>query len=195
MKKKSTLILTLISILLFVDSVFAQNKDSIKALAEAAIKSFIWDIEKSDKGTLMFLDVPYTRENHDSAEYLSLIVAKNKSEKRPEFISVIIPNNIVQSNGIFVKFANTVTKKGKDREMVMEKGNPKRINFERCNNEDCTARIIGSYLTDEKTNEKIDIFQNFLDFDYVLFLFIYPDGSHKSVAVPLFSFKQQYKTL
>ena len=29
----------------------------------------------------MFLDVPYTREGQDSAEYLTLTVAKNKSQK------------------------------------------------------------------------------------------------------------------
>ena len=56
----------------------------------------------------MFLDVPYTREGQDSAEYLTLTVAKNKSAERPEWISVIIPSNIVQANGIFIAFANTI---------------------------------------------------------------------------------------
>jgi hypothetical protein len=114
-----------------------------------------------------------------------LTVAKDKEKKRPEFISIIIPSNVVKSNGIFIKFGNK----------ELEKGNPVRVLFERCDDEICTARIIGGFATDEKTNEKVDIFQKFLDFDHVYFLFIYSDGSHKSVVVPLFSFKEQYRKL
>jgi hypothetical protein len=77
----------------------------------------------------------------------------------------------------------------------LEKGNPIRINFEKCDNETCTARLLGGYVTNEKTNEKIDIFQKCLDFDQILFLLVYDDGSRKSITVPLFSFKQQYKQL
>jgi hypothetical protein len=186
--------LTIIFILLTIGGVFSQNQENIKALADSAVKMFTWDIQKADKGSLMFLDVPYTRENHDSAEYLTITVAKDKSKLRPDFISIIIPNNIVKSNGIFIKFANSVKTKDGERKMEMEKGSPVRINFEKCD-DDCTARIIEGYAFHDKTNEKEDVFQKFLDFDHVLFLFIYPDGSHKSVAVPLFSFKQQYKTL
>jgi hypothetical protein len=164
---------------------FSQSLDSIKIMANEAIKMFTWDIQKLDKGAMMFLDIPYQRDNQDSIEYLSLTVAKDKSKNRPDFISVIIPSNIVKSNGIFIKFAND----------KMEKANPVRVNFENCDNETCTARLIGGYFTDEKTKEQIDIFQKFLDFKHVYFLFIYPDGSHKSVAVPLFSFKEQFTKL
>jgi len=78
--------------------------------------------------------------------------------------------------------------------MELEKSDPTRVNFERCNNETCTARIINGYVTGED-GKKQDVFQKFLNFNHVLFLFIYPDGTHKSVAVPLFSFKEQYKNL
>ena len=177
---------------------FSQDQDNLKALADSAVKSFTWDIQREDRGTLMFLDVPYLRENQDSAEYLTLTVAKDKMKDRPEFISIIIPNNIVQSNGIFLKFAKTTkTKKSPGWKTELEKGNPVRVHFERCSDEQhtCTARIIGGYATEEETKAEVDIFQKFLDFDHVLFLFIYPDGSHKSVGVPLFSFKEQYSKL
>ncbi len=182
--------------LLLADSAFSQNQDSIKTAADAAVKMFTWDIQKADRGALMFLDVAYQRDNQDSAEYLTLTVAKDKSQKRPEFISIIIPNNIVQSNGIFIKFAKTIkTKENPGWKTELENGNPVRIHFEKCGDETCTARIIGGYVTDEETKEKVDIFQKCLDFDHIYFLFIYADGSHKSVGVPLFSFKQQYKKL
>ncbi len=185
--------MTIISTLLLVDYSYSQNADSLKASGDAAVKAFTWDIQKAERGTLMFLDVPYQRNNSDSTEYLTLTVAKDKTKDRPEIISIIIPNNIVQSNGLFIKFAKSVTKNG-ERTMELEKGNPVRIQFEKCNNETCTARVINGYASHDN-GEKEDIFQKFLDFDHVLFLFIYSDGSHKSVAVPLFSFKQQYKAL
>ena len=183
--------------LLFIKSSFSQKKvEDIKVQADSAIKSFHWDIQKSERGTLMFLDVPYTKDGQNSAEYLTLTIAKDKSKNRPDFISVIIPSNIVQSNGIFIKFAKTVkTNENPGWKMELEKGNPVRVNFEKCNDETCNARIISGYIVDEKTTDQLDIFQKFLDFDHVLFLFIYPDGSHKSVAIPLFSFKEQYKQL
>lgn len=157
---------------------------------------FTWDIEKFEKGTMMFLDVPYQRDNQDSEEYLTLTVAKDKSQKRPAFIPAIISNNIVQSNGIFIKFGkSTETTENSGWTTEFEKEKPVRINFEKCNDETCTARIIGGYVTDEETNKKIDIFQKCLEFDHIYFLFVYADGSHKSVAVPLFLFKKQYEQL
>lgn len=187
------ILLTSILAFLFSYSSYSQNADSIRSLADAAVNAVKWDIQKAEKGTLMFLDVPYQRDNFDSVEYLTLTVAKNKSNTRPAFISVIIPSNINKANGIFVKFSKTVKKDG-EWAMEMEKGNPVRVNFERCNDETCTARMINGYVS-EDNGEQQDIFQKFLNFDHVLFLFLYPDGTHKSVAVPLFSFKEQYKTL
>jgi len=191
MRKVVALVLT---ILISAHS-FSQSADSAKLLANAAVRAFTWDLQKSAKGALMFLDVPYTREGQDSAEYLTLTVAKNKGAERPEWISVIIPNNIVQANGIFIAFANTIKTPDGMSKMELEKKSTRRIAFEACKGETCTARILEGYLSDEKTGEPIDIFQKFLDYDHVLFLFTYADGSHKSVAIPLFTFKQQYKAL
>lgn len=176
---------------------YKKNPDSVVAMADAAIKVFTWDIEKEEKGTLMFLDVPYQRTDKDSMEYLTLTVAKGKGDARPAFISVIVPNNVVYSNGIFIKFASTITDKDGNRTIKLDDEKPLRLAFEQADpkKDYYTARIIGGYATGDETNQKTDIFQKFMDYDHVLFLFIYPDGSHKSVAVPLFSFKEQYKTL
>ena len=77
----------------------------------------------------------------------------------------------------------------------LEKGNTLNIHFEQCNEETCIIRLIDGYAVNEKTKEKIDIFQKLLIFDHVYFLFGYPDGSHKSVGIPLYSFKEQYNTI
>lgn len=180
-------------LLSFIGSSFSQTNDNIKSTTDSIVKIFTWDIEKVDKGSLMYLDVPYQRDNADSTEYLTLTVAKDTASLRPAFISVIIPNNIVQSNGIFIAFASNVTSNGQ-RSMKLEKGTMVRINFESCNDETCTARIINGYASSDDGTQQ-DIFKNFLHYDHVLFLFVYKNGSHKSVAVPLFSFKEQYKNL
>ncbi|MBK9687516.1 MAG: hypothetical protein IPO65_07020 [Saprospiraceae bacterium] len=187
--------LLIIIFLLLSATTYSQNQDSINAIIDEAIKAFSWEIETSDKRTLMLTEVSFRRDNQDKDEYLSITVGKNKAEKRPEFISVIIPNNIVRSNGIFITFATTEISEAGEIQMELQKDNPKRINFATCNDEVCIARIYDGYVTDEKTNEKTDIFQKFLDFDRVLFLFIYPDKSHKSVYVPLGMFKDQYMSL
>lgn len=183
----------LILTLLLFDSAYSQNPDSLEDIADAAVKMFTWDIQKEERGTLMFLDVPYQRDNQDSEEYLTLTVAKDKNQKRPEFISIILPNNVVQANGIFIAFA---TAKTNDRWKIEFEKSVK-VPFEKCSEEKntCTARIIGGYVKDDETKEKVDIFQNFMDFDHVFFLFTFPDGSHESVGVPLCFFKEQYKKL
>lgn len=180
-----------------IQKAYLNNPDSIRALADTAVKLFTWDIKNVAKGTLMFLDVPYMEAKHDSAEYLTLTVAKEKVIKRPAFISVIVPNNVVQASGITIKFSNTKRDGSGDWQIVMDNAEPAKVEFVSCSEEQqtCTARIIGGFLTDERTGEKIDIFQKFMDFDHVYFTFAYPDGSHKSVGVPLFSFKEQYKAL
>jgi len=172
-------------LLALIGNAYSQSKNSVKEVGKIAEKMFSWDIEKSEKGTMMFLDVPYLRENKKTEEYLTLTVAKAKTQNRPQFISIIIPNNVVKDNGIFIKFGNE----------ELEKSSPVRVQFENCNDETCTARIIGGYVGEKKSKEKTDIFQKFLTFKHVYFLFTYSDGSHKSVSVPLYSFQKQYKSL
>ena len=171
---------------------WSQNTDNIKAAINAARKIYTWDLQKSTRGTMMFLDAPYQRNDSSKIKYLTLAVAKEPTKKRPDFISVIVPNYILQANGIFIMFSKTVLKNGHWTSQL-EKGKPVRIHFEGCNSETCTARMIGGYAN--KGENKVDIFQKFLTYDNVYFLLIYPDGSHKTVAVPLFSFKKQYKKL
>ena len=188
-------LLLILAVLHIAGNAFSQTKDSSQMLADAAVKAFTWDIEKTSKGAMMFLDVPYTRDGQDSVEYLTLTIAKNRSADRPAWISVIIPNNVVRSNGVFIAFANTIKTPEGDAKMELEKRSTKKIPFEDCRHGTCTARIPGGYLKDEKTGEQQDILEEFMDYDHVLFLFTYADGTHKSVAIPLFSFKKQYKDL
>ncbi len=176
---------------------YLNNPDSVKAIADRADQSFKWDIQNMEKGTMMFLDVPYKREGQDSMEYLTLAVAKDKVNKRPAFISIIVPNNVTQALGVSIKFSKTRRDGSGNWQIDMEKNEPLRVPFASCSQEKqtCTARIIGGFAVDERTEEKIDIFQKFMEFDHVYFNVIYPDGSKKSIGVPLYNFKQQYQAL
>ncbi|QTE36551.1 hypothetical protein J3L18_26035 [Mucilaginibacter gossypii] len=168
------------------------NKD-IQDAANLAIKKFTWDIQTEAKGSIMFLDVPY---DHDGAtEYLTMTIAKNKSVARPVFISVIIPSNINQTNGVFIAFAKTIKNSTGEFEVQIEKGLTARLKFEKCDDNDCTTRMVDCYVIDNESHKRVDVLNGFLKYDHVMFLFLYKDGSHKSVSVPLFSFKTQFKAL
>lgn len=180
--------LAIILALLFFKS-FSQNTDTTGAFANP----FKWKVEKTDRGSLMFLDVAYQRENSDSIEYLTLTVAKDKARTRPEFISIIVPGNIDPTNGIFITFASTVIKNDNPT-LELQNEMPLKLNFESCDSTTCTARVVDGFYRDIDGGKK-DLFQKFMMSDNVLFLVIYPDGSHKSVAVPLSSFKEQYVDL
>lgn len=173
----------------------AQTADDIRQMADSAVKAFTWDVVEGEMGNMMFLDVAFQRDNADSIEFLTLSVAKSKKEPRPDFISVIVPGNVDENNGIFLKFASSVAANNDGNHFKLEDGPATKIHFEKCDGKTCTARMVNGIALSAETNNKIDIFQKCQQFDHLLFLFFYPDGSHKSVAVPLFSFKEQYNRL
>lgn len=149
-------------------------------------------MEVNEKGTLMFLDIPY--DGPDSTDYLSLTVAKNKKAKRPEFISIIVPNNIDTANGIFMTFSADV-RKNDEWQMELDKEQPIQIHIEKCNSEYCTFRLLNGMAYDGEKKKETDVYNKFLTKDHALFLITYASGKHKTLAVPLFSFKKQYPTL
>jgi hypothetical protein len=151
-------------------------------------KIFKWDIEKGQKGIMMFLDVKYFLTSGEE-QFLTLCVARDYNIDRPAFISIILPHNVDQSNGIFLKFGKTIYSEEGLRGIEVSP-DIFRTQFESNDDETCRARIIDGFIKDDGGN--IDIFQKFMDNDHVYFLFTYKNGMHKSVAVPLFSFKQQF---
>ena len=171
--------------LLFLES-YSQQSDT------AFVNPFKWHTEKNDRESLMFLEVAYQRDNSDSIEFLTISVAKDRTKARPEFISVVIPGNIDHSNGVFITFAKTVIKNDNPT-LELQNEMPVRVNFEHCDSF-CTAKVVNGIVMDDDGSKK-DLFQKFLTFDNVLFLFMYPDGTHKSVAVPLSYFRDQYVDL
>lgn len=177
----------------------------IKGLQESALpldSLYIWDIEKSDKVSMMFLDVPYQPCDTCEAEYLTLSVAKNKSKKRPEWISIILPCYEDQPKlgvahpkfSIFLFLKKTPT----DRlEWNTDSHENDLLGFyaEKCINETYTYRMKDGNTKEMYGKNTVDVFRKFQEFDEVNFFIYYSDGSEKVVKLPLQSFQKQYQAL
>jgi hypothetical protein len=142
--------------------------------------NFVWDVKDFPKGRMMFLDVPYTVES--KTEYLTLTVAKETSNQRPNFISVIVPNDLSDSKIMEIVFTYK-------NDSLTQTVYPM---FENCHEDYCIFRMHNSYAVD-KANNQVDVIRNFLRYDVVFFNFERKNGLKSSVSVPLFSFKEQYK--
>jgi hypothetical protein len=165
----------------------------IVQLANLAEEQFTWDIDRKEKGTLMFLDVEYFSKQKERIDFLTLCVAKNNGEKRPKGISFILPNYLNKTNCIFLFFTNNIIdKETKDFKFILDQKSTIRLHFEDITEDTCTARIWNGYSTDEESGLVIDIFQKFLEFDSMIVMYFNEDMTHQSISVPLFSFRQQY---
>jgi len=142
--------------------------------------NFVWDIQKVDKGTLMYLDVPY---NFNGINYLSFAIAKEKKNKRPSFISITLPQNVSYEKGIdfvFVNDANSKTLKLK----------PLRLFFNEIDDEEYKIRLINGY-----NNAVDDVFINFIQYKYLVVTLFNKQNVSKSVIVPLTNFRKAYLVL
>lgn len=175
----------------FILCVLLLGAKSIFAQTDTTAKPLVWDIQPSFNGTIMYLDVPYIG-HADTIEYLTLNVSKNTGASRPAFISVMMQSPINQQKGMFLTYSKpgvVGTHIEPQQELTTK------MEFQDCNSDFCTIRIVDGYAKRGDKKQTVDIFAEFLKYDYVMFLFFFPDGSHKSVAVPLKSFQEQWKTL
>ncbi len=181
-------LLSLIPILLLVGCNSPKDKPATipvqskqDSIGKNAIDSlFVWEVETLPKGKMMYLDVPYSVDG--KTEYLSLTVAKEATNERPTFISVIVPNDLDES----VIMEMTFKDKEDSRSQTVYP------DFDKCKEDYCTFRINNGYAVD-KAKKEVDVFRNFLRYDVVYFSFVRKNGAKYSVSVPLYSFKEQYK--
>jgi hypothetical protein len=153
-------------------------------------KPLVWDIQPSFNGTIMYLDVPYIG-HADTMEYLTLNASKNTGASRPAFISIMMQSPIDQKKGLFLTYG----KKGSGTHVEPDQSLTTTFDFQDCNSDFCTVRIVDGFTKRGEKKQTVDIFSEFLKYDYVIFLFFFPDGSHKSISVPLKSFQEQWKSL
>lgn len=166
------------------------SQEEIDAFVDAVTNIFTWRIEEQDNGTYLVIDMPYSSDDNNPIEYLTVAVKKEISMERPDAVIIVIPNDVIKLSEVFISFANEYANNGV-RSFKFENENPVKLGFEDCNDKDCFVRMLDGYIIRQSTNEKQDIYQKFLDYDYVNLLLVYTDGSHKSIRIPLSSFQKQ----
>jgi hypothetical protein len=171
---------------------YPQKQENVSFTSDESLAFFKWDIERVDKGALMFLDIPYQRDSNDILEYLTLTLAISKTKSRPDFISIIVPSDIQKNNGIFLRFS-----KRNNSDIEAGANDALRLPLDTCytKNKTCVARLWDGYANNQTTKIKEDVFIEFLKMDLMYVLLTYPDGGHKTIMIPLASFKNQFKTL
>jgi hypothetical protein len=151
---------------------------------------YFWDVKPELKGAMMFLDVAYRTCDSCVTDFLTMSIAKHKSKTRPDWIAVILPDNILQEQGVFLFFEDS-----KDSTNSMHKSQEKalsiRVNLSEHTNDTFVVRLKDGFAFD-KNNQKIDILKKFKESDIVYFMIFLPDGGHKTISLPLKYFKKQY---
>lgn len=157
----------------------------------AALDSlYVWEVQSEINGAIMFLDVAYQKSDSSVTDFLTMSVAKHKCYSRPDWIAVIFPDNINHQEGVFLFF----------EEAKQSAPNPKeekfslRINFVERRDDTYVIRFKDglAMLGNEK---QVDILQKLIESERVYFMVFYPGGHHKTIAVPLKFFREQYKSL
>lgn len=162
-------------------------------LAKFAEKQFIWDIDKRENASLMFLDVQYYNKQKEQSDFLTLCVGKEVGSDRPKFLSFILPSYLNQENGIFLYFANNkIDEETNNFKIETDSKSIVRIYFEDINKETCTARIRNGYSTNEESGLIIDVFKKLLESDSIFVMYFNEDLTPQTISIPLFSFRQQY---
>ena len=151
---------------------------------------YVWDIRPEINGAMMFLDVAYQTTDSCVTDFLTMSLAKHKCRSRPDWIAVILPDNILRKEGVFLFFEE---KKKTNSESKKAKWSI-RVNLDERTNDTFVVRLKDGFAMDEN-NQKVDILSKFLESDKVYFMIFYPDGKHKTIALPLKYFKKQYKEL
>ena len=194
--------ISFILMLFIYSSCFQKPLKTLESPASPLDSLFAWDVEKSGKGSQMFLDVPYQPCDTCEVEYLTLSVAKNKTEKRPAWISIIMPcyedqPEIELAHPKFSTFLFLKKTTADSLEWNTDAHENDILGFYagKCKNETYTYRMIDGYTTEMYGKNTIDVFRKFQEFDEVDFFINYSDGSEKVVKVPLQSFQKQYQTL
>jgi len=151
----------------------------------------VWDTQETGKGMLMYVDVPFS--DAGKTDYITLVVSKTKGNLRPEFFSFMVPKNANKDKGITICFAKAVSQYG-HKELQPDRFTNTHLFFESCEQGACKSRVLGGYTFNDRS-ERLDLYQDFLNYDYLSVYFTKQDGSLMTVSLPLSSFKEQYARL
>ena len=90
--------------LFFVFISFSCHRKPVKTEQDWSAKLdsiYFWDVKPELKGAMMFLDLAYHTCDSCVTDFLTMSIAKHTSKPRPDWIAVILPDNILQEQGVF----------------------------------------------------------------------------------------------
>lgn len=164
--------------------------DQIEALAGK------WDVKCGDKGCMMFTNVLIGDPDHpadlDHPEYITVGVAINRSDRRPQFFSFDVPPDADRKQGVIIAFFDTV-KDGNGWKLVKDKDSMSQLDFNSCDEESCVARVHPMILSSD-SSPNIDLLDKFLHSSQIWFLFTRKGVPYRTMK-PLFLFQRDYQHL
>jgi hypothetical protein len=168
----------------------ANPTDPIEALAGK------WDFKCGDKGCVMFTDVLIGDPDHladpNHPEYITIGVAINRSDRKPEFFSFDVPADADRKQGLIIVFAKTV-KDGKSWKSVPNDSTMSQLDFNSCDEESCVARVHAEILSPDGS-PGIDLLDKFLNMNHIYFIYTKKGKPYRALAA-LFPFQRDYRHL
>ena len=130
---------------------------------------------------------------HDTNQYVSVAVAVNRGDRKPNLITFEVDPNADRQAGLELLFAHTVAD-GKSWKVVLDPKGPMHLQFSGCDKTTCTF-FIGGGTPDEATLKSCaDLVARMQSEDH-LFLSYTRGGHSYSTAVSLTLFKEAYSGL
>lgn len=181
------------SFFIFLNS-YAQTSNRIVITSKLSYENFEWEQETRDSLIVMSLMVFYDPSDSmvDSGHPINLFVVKSKESYRPKNVYFAMPATAKHNQGISIIFKSFI--KVKDLKNTSKLNIP----FLHCDEECCFTNKEEEYnngyivLSDKR---KVDIFQMFLDYEYIEIQFTFQNGISEKIVIPLNNFKKQYKKL
>lgn len=191
--RTTVLFLCMLGTLLMTTAVRAQEiKIEESALGDSLMNAAVWEVDTSQLGALMFLDVPYL--HNDSESFVTLTVGKEPTMTRPSVISFMIPEPVEQEKGLYLSFASRIKRADGSYALEIDTTTQTHITYQDCNVQFCTARIKDAYASGRVGVKRADIFADFMKYDYLLLIY-FDSTTHQNIRVPLASFKRQFRAI
>jgi hypothetical protein len=160
--------------------------DPIEALAGK------WDVQCTDRGCLMFIDVLIGDPNHPAnmkhPEYITIAVAINRSDRKPAYFAFDIPANADHSKGVSISFIGNANKGNLATDAAFH------VDFSSCNQESCRASVPPVIVSSATGISNINLLKEFLTADYIMFWYT-KNGQEYSTIKALFPFQRDYPHL
>ena len=170
---------------------------SREAVAQDIDQLFRWDTQCQQKSCMLFLDVLHGAAGEvtppdpkDSKQYISLMVAVDRTTRKPAYLAFHFPPDADPKQGFFVAFASGTQTNGKIS-LQPDKASLMNLGFDSCDADSCVARLREGKVDDGKGG-LIDLLQGFDEKDH-LWLMYTRKGKPIRTMIPLDPYRTAHR--